>query len=247
MFPVLIESQRLRLRELTAADHPALCQLWGDPAIAHYMAFIAMTAAEVAQAIEEAQAEARRRPRSDYTLGAASLAGDVLAGTIRMTVGAFRSVYCGRLTVSRELQNQGYASEIVDLGNRFSFTILQAHRVWGVVHEDNPAAKRALLNSGYTYEGHIWDFFYARGAWHNVDSYSILEHEWPPRQAGRLLPSALTALSSGKYRRHSLPGRGTCRSSCGRRRTRRARCARRFSARTPLDRRCVIRRASRRG
>ena len=184
MFPVLIESQRLRLRELTAADHPALCQLWGDPVIAHYMAFSAMTAQEVAQAIAEAGAEARRRPRSDYTLGAASLADDVLVGTIRMTAGAFRSVYCGRLTVSRELQNKGYALEILDLAHRFCFTILKAHRVWGVVHEDNPSAKQALLKAGLTYEGHIRDFFYARGAWHNVDSYSILEDEWPPRPAG---------------------------------------------------------------
>ena len=247
MSPALIEGYRLRLRELTADDHPALCQLWGDPVIAHYMAFTAMTAGEVAQAIGEAQAEARRRPRSDYTLGAASLASDVLAGTIRMTVGAFRSVYCGRLTVTRELQNQGYASEILDLAHRFCFTILKAHGVWGVVHVDNPSAKQALLKAGLTYEGRIRDFFYARGAWHNVDSYSILEHEWPPRQAGCLLPSALTALSSGRRRRRFPPGHGTCLSSCGRRRTRRARRARRSSARTPLDRRSATRRVSRRG
>jgi RimJ/RimL family protein N-acetyltransferase len=177
-----MDGDRLRLRELAPGDHPALCGLWGDAAIAHYMAFSAMTAPEVERTIGEARAEARRRPRGDYTLGAASIADDVLVGTIRMTVGAYRSVYCGRLTVSRELQNQGYASEIVDLGNRFCFTVLKAHRVWGAVHEGNPAARQTLLNSGLTYEGRIRDFFYARGAWHNVDSYSILEHEWPSRR-----------------------------------------------------------------
>jgi [ribosomal protein S5]-alanine N-acetyltransferase len=183
MFPVLVEGDRLRLRELAAGDHPELCRLWGDPAIAFFMAFTAMNAQEAAQAIEEAQAEARKRPRTDYTLGAAGLADDLLVGTIRMTTGAYRSVYCGRLTVSRELRNQGYAAEIVNLGNRFCFTTLMAHRVWGVVHEDNPAARQTLLSSGLTHEGRIRDFFYARGAWHNVDSYSILEHEWPPAGA----------------------------------------------------------------
>ena len=75
----------------------------------------------------------------------------------------------------------GYAAEIVDLANGFCFTALNAHRVWGVVHQDNPAAKQALLKTGMTFEGRIRDFFYARGTWHNVDSYSILEHEWPPQ------------------------------------------------------------------
>ena len=181
MFPVVVEGNRLRLRELAAADHPALCRLWGDPVIAHYMAFDAMGPQEVEQAIGEAQAEAQKQPRSDYTLGAATIADDGLVGTIRMTVGAFRSVYCGRLTVSRDYQNRGYAAEIVDLANGFCFTALNAHRVWGVVHQDNPAAKQALLKTGMTFEGRIRDFFYARGTWHNVDSYSILEHEWPPQ------------------------------------------------------------------
>jgi RimJ/RimL family protein N-acetyltransferase len=117
-------------------------------------------------------------------LGVARIADDALVGTIRMTVGAYRSVYCGRLAVTRKQQSRGYAAEIVDLGNRFCFTILKAHRVWGVVHQDNPAAKQVLLNNGMTYEGRIRDFFYARGAWHNVDSYSILENEWPPPPAG---------------------------------------------------------------
>jgi RimJ/RimL family protein N-acetyltransferase len=181
MFPVVVEGDRLRLRELADADHPELCRLWGDPVIAHYMAFDAMGPQEVEQAIGQAQAEAQKQPRSDYTLGAATIADDVLVGTIRMTVGAFRSVYCGRLTVSRDYQNRGYAAEIVDLANGFCFTALNAHRVWGVVHQDNPAAKQALLKTGMTFEGRIRDFFYARGIWHNVDSYSILENEWPPQ------------------------------------------------------------------
>ncbi len=58
------------------------------------------------------------------------------------------SVYCGRLTVSRELQSRGYASEMAELSNRFRFTVLKAHRVRGVVHEDNAAARQALLNTG---------------------------------------------------------------------------------------------------
>lgn len=185
MFPVLVEGDRLRLRELATGDHPQLCRLWGDPVITHYMAFTAMTAREAAQAIEEAQSQARKRPRTDYTLGAATLADDLLVGTIQMTAGAYRSIYCGRLTVCQESRNLGYASQIVELASRFCFTTLMAHRVWGVVHTENPAAKQMLVASGLTREGRIRDFFYARGAWHDVDSYSILEHEWPPAVPGQ--------------------------------------------------------------
>lgn len=144
-----------------------------------------MSAQEVEQVISRARAESRKRPRSDYMLAAASIADDVLIGTIRMTVGAERSVYCGRLTVDRKLQNQGYAAEIVELANRFCFTVLNAHRVWGVVHRDNPAAGQTLLNTGMTFEGHIRDFFYARGTWHSVESFSILEDEWKLRSASQ--------------------------------------------------------------
>jgi [ribosomal protein S5]-alanine N-acetyltransferase len=178
VFPVVVEGSRLKLRELAAGDHPALCRLWGDSVIARHMAFSAMTPGEVDQAITEAQAETRRRPRTDYTLGAASIADNVLVGTIRMTSAAERSVYCGRLTVRRDLHNQGYASEIVELSSRFCFTVLKAHRVWGAAHEDNRAARQVLLNARMTFEGCIRDFFYARGAWHTVASYSILEDEW---------------------------------------------------------------------
>jgi RimJ/RimL family protein N-acetyltransferase len=129
MFPVVVEANRLRLQELAAADHLALCRRWGDPVIAHYTAFDAMGPQEVEQAIGEAQAEAQEQPRSDYTLGAATTADDVPVGTIRMTVGALRNVYCSRLTVSRDYQNRGYAAEIVDLANGFCFTSLNAHRV----------------------------------------------------------------------------------------------------------------------
>jgi RimJ/RimL family protein N-acetyltransferase len=185
LLPVVVEGNRLRLRELSAGDHPALCRLWGDPAITRYMAFSVMSAQEVEQAIRQARAESRKRPRSDYMLAAADIAGDVLVGTIRMTIGAERSIYCGRLTVARELQKHGYAAEIVDLSNQFCFTVLNAHRVWGVVHRDNPAARQTLLNTGMTFEGCIRDFFYARGAWHTVESFSILEDEWKLRSAGR--------------------------------------------------------------
>lgn len=186
MFPVVVEGNRLRLRELAAKDHAVLCRLWGDPVIAHYMAFSAMTPQEVQQAITEAQAEASSQARSDYMLGAATVADDVLAGTVRMTAGGQRSVYCSRLTVSRDLQNQGYASEIVDLAERFCFTTLNAHRVWGVVHENNPAAQQVMVHAGMTFEGRIRDFFYARGEWHNVVSYSILENEWQLQPGDRV-------------------------------------------------------------
>jgi RimJ/RimL family protein N-acetyltransferase len=149
------------------------------------MAFSIMTAPEVAQAIADAQADARGRPRTDYLLGAADLADDVLVGTIRMTIGPYRSIYCGRLAVCQEQQHQGYAGEIIELGNRFCFATLKAHRVWGVVHPDNSAARQALISGGLTYEGRIRDFFYARGAWHDVDSYSILEQEWLPGPSGQ--------------------------------------------------------------
>lgn len=185
MLPVVVEGIRLRLRELSARDHTALCRLWGDPVITRYMAFNAMSAQEVDQVISRARAESRKRPRSDYMLAAASIADDALIGTIRMTVGAERSIYCGRLTVDRKLQKQGYAAEIVELANRFCFTALNAHRVWGVVHRDNPAAGQTLLNTGMTFEGHIRDFFYARGTWHTVESFSILEDEWKLRSASQ--------------------------------------------------------------
>jgi RimJ/RimL family protein N-acetyltransferase len=186
VFPVVVEGNRLRLRELRAEDYAVLCRLWGDPVIAHYMALSAMTPGEVQQAIEEAQAEARSRPRSDYMLGAARIADNVLAGTVRLSVGDQRSIYCSRLTVCRDVQNMGYASEIVDLSNRFCFTTLKAHRVWGVVHEDNQAAQQVMMHAGMTFEGRVRDFFYARDAWHNVVSYSILENEWQLRPAGRV-------------------------------------------------------------
>jgi len=63
----------------------------------------------------------------------------------------------------KEFWGRGFASSIVEIITRYGFEELKLHRIYGLVDPDNMASLRVLEKNGYSNEGTMHDFFFARG------------------------------------------------------------------------------------
>ena len=71
-------------------------------------------------------------------------------------------------------QNEGYATEAVDLCLQHAFDDRGLQRVWAQVNEGNEASKRVLEKAGFQQEGLLREHEYANGARVDVYYYGLL-------------------------------------------------------------------------
>lgn len=68
----------------------------------------------------------------------------------------------------KEHWGKGYASSIVGFITNYGFTELKLHRIFGLVDPQNMASIRVLEKNGYTKEGIMSDYYYARGRYFDM-------------------------------------------------------------------------------
>ena len=73
---------------------------------------------------------------------------------------------------------KGYATEVLGLLLQFAFTTLRMHRVEARCFEDHVASRRVMEKCRMRYEGSLRDGVLAKGHYHTVALYSILEQEF---------------------------------------------------------------------
>jgi RimJ/RimL family protein N-acetyltransferase len=74
-------------------------------------------------------------------------------------------------------QNEGYATEAVNLCVRHAFDDRGLQRVWAQVNEGNEASKRVLEKVGFQQEGLLREHEYANGSRVDVRCYGLLPSE----------------------------------------------------------------------
>lgn len=74
----------------------------------------------------------------------------------------------------------GYATECVSALVKIGFKHLNLHRLEAHVNLDNPASKRVLLKSGFTYEGIRKAYILEDGVWTDNEVYYINNDYWKP-------------------------------------------------------------------
>jgi ribosomal-protein-alanine N-acetyltransferase len=176
---VLLRTPRLTLRDLEAADWPALLAVESDPEVARYQEFGPRTATETREYLTRALRFAASQPRRTFDLGMTLGDDPRLVGRC----GLGMSDEDGRqgmlwYTLRRDLWGRGYTTEAAHALVAFGFRELGLHRIWADCDPGNIGSYRVLEKLGLRREGHLREHLWIKDGWADSYIYAILAREW---------------------------------------------------------------------
>lgn len=184
--PATIETARLLLRPLTAADAPAIQARASDYAIAHTTLAIPHPypdgAAETYIHRQETQFQAGRsltfaltlRQAETENLGVADCLGVI---ELRDLEPDHAQVELG-FWLGADAWGKGYMSEAVGGVVRFSFEQLDLNRLYAYHMVRNPASGKVLQKNGFVQEGYLRQRIRKWGVFEDVTLWAILRRDW---------------------------------------------------------------------
>jgi RimJ/RimL family protein N-acetyltransferase len=176
---VVIQSQRLLLREFKEVDWQAVHRYASDPEVVRFMDWGPNTENETKAFVSRSISSQKEKPRRKYTL-AITLKGDnKIIGSCGICVVSSENKegwigYC----LSRQLWRNGYATEAAKALLGFGFQGLGLHRIFATVDPANLASINVLEKIGMQLEGHLREHKWVKGKWRDSLLYAILESEW---------------------------------------------------------------------
>jgi len=208
-----LESERLVLRRLSAADAATIARLVGDWDIIKNLSdapypyppgLAARWIASTRRGIDE---------RQDFALAIAPRDLAAPAGAILLRQSQREPAIAGQPArlprgksaeigywIGRAFWGRGYAREAVRRMVRFAFDELGLERVWGAVLTDNPASCRVLADEGFTLGGEADYDFPARGGLKRVYVYAFDRADLALKPPPRVLLVSAVALVDGDGR-----------------------------------------------
>jgi len=171
-FPVL-ETERLRLRELSAEDTSSLFDVFRDHEVMRYYDVEPMTDIGAAE-------ELIREMRERYTArkGIRWAIIDRLEGGFLGTIGFNRIDMVARVAVigyeiGRPAWRRGFATEAVRAVVSFGHETIGVHRIEAAVMLGNEASVRVLCKVGFNDEGVLAAHGHWKGQYHDLRMFSI--------------------------------------------------------------------------
>jgi RimJ/RimL family protein N-acetyltransferase len=171
------------LRQITAADAPALFAVFGDPEVTRFWSSPPLADLAAAKALVTEihdHFEAGRLFQWAVTLAG----GDELVGTVTL---ADIDEANGRAEIGfalrRDAWGRGLASEAVRVLIDLAFSPpLALHSLEADVDPDNAAALQLLERMGFAREGHLRERWHHLGTFRDTIFLGLLAREWPPRK-----------------------------------------------------------------
>lgn len=174
--PILLNADRITLREFTIQDIDAALRIVGDDKVTTSLSFETRDRGETAAMIKGAIARAAASPRLEYYF---AITAPDLIGFVRLGLSGVRAAKLG-YALEPGSWGKGYAAEAVRTMIGFAFSQLALHRVSAAVGPENRSSLSLLDRLGFTYEGRIRDHVHTNGSWRDSLLYSVLEPEWGP-------------------------------------------------------------------
>lgn len=178
-----LETDRLRLRPITRADHDDWLAIWHSPGVLDYLIdFDGAPRDEVAREIID-WAERIFREKSGIRWAITLQPDDRMIGSCGFHLYDRRD---SRVEIGYELRSdywrRGIMSEAAQAVVQFCFERLGAHRLEADVVEGNVASAALLKKAGFTLEG-VWrDRVFKRGAFHSLWQFGLLAPEFRARE-----------------------------------------------------------------
>ena len=181
-----LETDRLRLRRIKAADYEDWLAVWHSPGVLDYLIdFDDLPGGEVASAIIE-WAERIIRERSGIRWAITLKPNDCMIGSCGFHLYARRD---RRVEIGYELHSdywrQGIMTEAAQAVVQFCFNQLDVHRVEADVVEGNAASAALLTKLGFTLEGNWRERVFKRGAFHSLWQFGLLAPDYQALQKAK--------------------------------------------------------------
>lgn len=159
-----LTTERLVLRDFTAADEDAVHQYASDPAVCRYVDWGPNTPAVTRAFLADAALEAALVERRTFTLAITSKADGTVIGSVAVweVSAAHRRAELG-FVVNPKSQGRGYASEAGSAVLGLAFARLGAQRVQATCRPENSASASVLTKIGMVEEGRMRAHMVIRG------------------------------------------------------------------------------------
>ncbi len=175
--PVL-ETPRLRLRQVREGDDARLLAIFGDPEAMRYWSSEPFDGMAAATAYRRG-IERGFRDRTLFQWGVAARDDDRLIGTV--TIHGWdpthRRAELGYM-LDRHEWGRGLASEAVGAVLGFAFGPMELHRVEADVDPENEASMRLLERLGFAREGYLRERWFTYGEWRDSVLFGLLASDF---------------------------------------------------------------------
>lgn len=173
-----IETERLRLRWLTAVDVPALFAIFGNAEVCRYWSSPPMPDIAAAEALLR-EIEAYFAERSLFQWGIAERDSDAVIGTCTLASlsAEHRRAEIG-FALARSAWERGYLAEALPALLAFAFDTLGLHRIEADADPRNTRSIRVLERVGFQREGYMRERYHLAGEIQDAVMYGLLRPEW---------------------------------------------------------------------
>lgn len=173
-----LETERLTLRKLRDEDLHDLHAYRSDPEVCRYQAYEPETLDGCRELIEWQKDKEFGAPNQWAKVGMELKSEKKLIGDISLKPeGDVRVVEFG-ISLSRDFQGQGLASEALTAIFEHIFGEKGVHRITALMDVDNVAVITMVERLGFRREGHYIKSFFDNGEWRDEYFYALLESDW---------------------------------------------------------------------
>jgi RimJ/RimL family protein N-acetyltransferase len=174
-----LKSRRIILRPLRKNDAQDVFSYRSQPDIFKYQSWQPNKIVEVEQFIDSQIVGEPNIPNTWFQLAICKSDSDGLIGDCGLHFLAKDSnhVEIG-ITLKREEQGLGYATEALELAFNFVFGKLKKHRISGSVDPNNRASIRLMERMRMRKEAHFIESIWLNNRWSDDIVYAILDREW---------------------------------------------------------------------
>jgi RimJ/RimL family protein N-acetyltransferase len=174
-----LETARLTLRAIAAADGPAIHRYMSDPSVTRWLPEGRLSEAE-AQAFA-----ARHAGRNAQAVAVVQRATGEFVGHMPFHPWFGPATYEIGWVIASDRQGRGYATEAARALMAFAFDGLGCHRVIATCQPQNPASWRVMEKLGMRREAHFRQALHGpSGAWWDEYFYALLAEEYRAAAGG---------------------------------------------------------------
>ncbi|GGG68230.1 GNAT family N-acetyltransferase [Paenibacillus radicis (ex Gao et al. 2016)] len=176
---MVIETERLRLREFITKDSEAIHEYASNPLVVKHMLWGPNSIDETQSYLNTVIEMQEKTPRQGFELAVILKESGQLIGGSGIHIyspGIGELGYC----FQDHHWGRGFASEAASALLSFGFGELKLHRIFATCRPDNIGSAKVMQKIGMRYEGHLREHM-----WHNKDNrwvdshqYSILEQDY---------------------------------------------------------------------
>ncbi|HKU80822.1 MAG TPA: GNAT family N-acetyltransferase [Candidatus Tumulicola sp.] len=173
-----IETQRLLLREFTAADEANVHEYGSDPVVSRYDSWGPNTPDDTHQVLSKWIEQQQTWPRDEINVAVELRATGKQIGGLRLHIlnGEHGIAEFG-YALNREFWGQGFATEAARVLIDKAFSVHKLHRLIATCDTRNVASARVMKKLGMRREAHFRQDVFQKGEWRDSYLYSILEQD----------------------------------------------------------------------